>query len=88
MLPLKEEDLAKTINDRYWGITLPAKLDQLLTDEYSNILEETTDQLHTPSSPGVFEYHTEDTCLKCHSFVDTSQSNKGNIYYYIIRKEI
>ena len=77
MLPLKEEDLAKSINDRYWGITLPGKLDHLLTDEYSNLLDESIYQVHTPTSPGVFEYHTEETCLKCHNFMDENHSNRG-----------
>ena len=78
MLPLKEEDLAKSINDRYWGITLPGKPDQLLKDEYSNLLDEVLEEkVHTPTSPGVFEYHSEETCLKCHTYYDLEQTIKG-----------
>ena len=52
-----------------------------MTDEYSNLLDEINDQVHTPSSPGVFEYHTEEICLKCHSYSDDAkESKKGTIF--------
>ena len=47
-----------------------------MTDEYSNLLDEINDQVHTPSSPGVFEYHTEEICLKCHSYSDDAKESK------------
>ena len=53
-----------------------------MTDEYSNLLDEINDQVHTPSSPGVFEYHTEEICLKCHSYSDDAKESKKGTYEF------
>ena len=74
--PLKDEDLSKVMNDRYWGITLPAKMDLLLNDKVENTLVEDIHQIgEPPASPGSFEYHSEDTCLQCYNYLETDQIN-------------
>ena len=55
-----------------------------MTDEYSNLLDEINDQVHTPSSPGVFEYHTEEICLKCHSYSDDAKESKKGTFVFVI----
>lgn len=76
MAPFKEEDLNRNINDRYWGITLPANLDLIFTDPLDDPVDIFTDAIGlteaviiTPTSPGTFEYHSNETCLKCYSFL-------------------
>ena len=74
------------MNDRYWGITLPAKMDQLLNDQIDITLIHDVGQVgDPPSSPGTFEYHSEETCLQCYNYLDTSQTNSiGNFVFFEI----
>merc|ERR1712012_392117 len=74
--PLKDEDMSKIVNDRYWGITLPAKMDALLSDKIENtLLEEIDISEPPPVSPGDYEYHSEDTCLQCYNYLDINQTS-------------
>ena len=73
--PLKDEDMSKIVNDRYWGITLPAKMDALLSDKIENTLLEEIDISNPPASPGNFEYHSEETCLQCYNYLDINQTS-------------
>ena len=76
LAPLKDEDLNKAINDRYWGITLPAKTENLIND--GGFLEDFGDfcngNLSTPPSPVTFDYHSEENCLKCFNYLDTPET--------------
>ena len=84
--PLKDEDMSKIVNDRYWGITLPAKMDALLSDKIGNTLIEEIDISEPPPvSPGDYEYHSEDTCLQCYNYLDINQTSLlGKFFIFTI----
>ncbi len=100
--PVKEEELTKTINDRYWGITLPGRIEVLLLhdlDDKVNEIDLVVDDkerhfsgskkplesfvhpgLSEATSPGGFEYHSDETCLNCYRFLrDISGAAKAAV---------
>ena len=77
LAPLKDEDLNKAINDRYWGITLPAKMDCLISDGLMDHIGDhgsSNGHLSTPPSPVSFEYHSEESCLKCFNYLENNET--------------
>lgn len=71
LAPFKDEDFSKTVNDRYWGITLPAKIESLVSDGSGFAHELGNGTVSTPPSPLTFDYHSEENCLKCFNYLDT-----------------
>ncbi len=80
LAPFTDDDFSKTINDRYWGITLPAKCDALINDGVQNFENNSfgQDPLSTPPSPVTFDYHSEENCLKCFNFLDAPETGPNS----------
>jgi len=76
LAPLKDaEDLSKSTNDRYWGITLPAKMELILNDGLETLpCGHSNGELSTPPSPVSFDYHSEENCLKCFNYLETPET--------------
>lgn len=84
MLPVKEE----TGQERYWGITLPARQEALFPEFEEEVVEEVVEEngdddlertpLRLLNPDQGFEFHSNENCLACFQLLKEEESGPGS----------